>query len=249
MKYRFYSFIVLAFMIIASSVITVKAETDTTEQAAITVTSNNKKTVKTATAKTIKVNKSAKLKKVLKVKKSTFNKLYFKVSNPKVAKISDKGAVTGLKKGKTVITATNRLDNSVYAKITVKVKNRYSKSQLRLLSSLIYSEAGSECYAGKVAVGIVVMNRVKSSKFPNSIKSVIYQRGQFTPAINGSLNRSLSLYDSGRLDSDCITAAKTALNGTKTVIYGGTQYNMKNYLFFSGYVRGCKLVIQNHQFK
>lgn len=55
------------------------------------------------------------------------------------------------------------------------------------MASIINCEAGSEPYQGKVAVGIVVMNRVSSKSFPNSIKGVIYQKGQFSPVRNGSL--------------------------------------------------------------
>lgn len=117
------------------------------------------------------------------------------------------------------------------------------------MSAIIYSEAGVECYAGKQAVGIVIMNRVKSKSFPNSLEGVIYQPSQFGPVRNGSLNRSLSLYDSGKLNKDCIKAAKSTLNGNKTVKYNGKNINMNSYLYFSGYVSGARLQIQGHQFK
>ncbi len=116
----------------------------------------------------------------------------------KVAKVSKKGTVTGLKAGKATITITSKVNGSTYRKIKVTVKNRYNNSDLRMLSSIIYSESGNQVYAGKKAVGIVVMNRVKSSLFPNTVSGVVYQSGQFTPTRNGSLSRSLSLYDSGK---------------------------------------------------
>ena len=74
-------------------------------------------------------------------------------------------------------------------------------ADLRLMSSIINCEAGIEPYQGKLAVGIVVMNRIKSKSFPNTLRGVIYQRGQFSPVRNGSLNRRLSEYDSGRIKS------------------------------------------------
>ena len=54
-----------------------------------------------------------------------------------------------------------------------------------LLASLIFCEAGNQPYEGQVAVGAVVLNRVRSAAYPNSISEVIYQSGQFTPAITG----------------------------------------------------------------
>ncbi len=83
-----------------------------------------------------------------------------------------------------------------------------------LLAALIQCEAGSESYEGQVAVGAVVMNRVRSSAYPNSIHGVIYASGQFTPAMNGKVN---SLYESGRISSSCIQAAQEALSGVSNV--------------------------------
>lgn len=79
-----------------------------------------------------------------------------------------------------------------------------------LLAAIIQCEAGSECYEGKVAVGAVVLNRVRSSRYPNSISGVIYQRGQFGPASNGSLARALS---GGNISNSCKQAAAEALAG------------------------------------
>ena len=78
-------------------------------------------------------------------------------------------------------------------------KKKYSKADLRLMASIINCEAGSEPYQGKVAVGIVVMNRVSSKSFPNSIKGVIYQKGQFSPVRNGSLKKRLKQYDAKQM--------------------------------------------------
>ena len=80
-----------------------------------------------------------------------------------------------------------------------------------LLAAIIQCEAGSECYEGKVAVGAVVLNRMRSSRYPNSISGVIYQRGQFGPARNGSLARVLA---SGNISSSCRQAAADALAGS-----------------------------------
>ena len=79
-----------------------------------------------------------------------------------------------------------------------------------LLAAIIQCEAGSECYEGKVAVGAVVLNRVRSGSYANSISGVIYQSGQFGPASNGSLARVLA---SGNISSSCRQAAADALAG------------------------------------
>ena len=83
-----------------------------------------------------------------------------------------------------------------------------------LLAALIQCEAGSESYEGQVAVGAVVMNRVRSGAYPDSIHGVIYASGQFTPAMTGKLN---SVYESGRIYDSCIRAAEEALAGVSNV--------------------------------
>ena len=63
-----------------------------------------------------------------------------------------------------------------------------SSSDLNLLSRLVYGEARGEPYSGQVAVAAVVLNRVKSSSFPNSISGVIYQKGAFNVVDDGQIN-------------------------------------------------------------
>ena len=89
-----------------------------------------------------------------------------------------------------------------------------SSSDLDLLAGLIYCEAGNQSREGKVAVGAVVMNRVASGSFADSISGVIYQSGQFTPAGSGWLD---SVIASGSIPSDCYEAAQAALNGENPV--------------------------------
>lgn len=85
---------------------------------------------------------------------------------------------------------------------------------LMLLAALIHCEARGESYEGQVAVGAVVMNRVRSSAYPNTIYGVIYASGQFTPAMNGKLDKVL---ESGKINESCIKAAKEALSGVSNV--------------------------------
>ena len=83
-----------------------------------------------------------------------------------------------------------------------------------LLAALIQCEAGSESYEGQVAVGAVVMNRVRSAAYPDSIHGVIYASGQFTPAMSGKVNR---VYESGKIKESCIRAAQEAISGVSNV--------------------------------
>ncbi|MCI9150946.1 MAG: SH3 domain-containing protein [Lachnospiraceae bacterium] len=109
-----------------------------------------------------------------------------------------------------------------------------SYDEVTLLGALIQCEAGSECYEGKVAVGAVVMNRLRGG-WAGSISGVIYQSGQFTPASSGALSRVLS---SG-VSSSCLQAAQEAISGVDNV-GGATSFRR------AGSASG--LVIGNHVF-
>ncbi len=97
-------------------------------------------------------------------------------------------------------------------------KNRGAVSadadEVKLLAALIQCEAGNQPYEGRVAVGAVVMNRVKSGAYPNSIYGVIYASGQFTPALNGTV---ATVYNSGTIADATYQAAQAAINGETTV--------------------------------
>ncbi len=88
-----------------------------------------------------------------------------------------------------------------------------SAGDLELLSTIIYCEAGNQSYEGQLAVGSVILNRVASSSFPNSISGVIYQSGQFSPVASGRFAHALA---SG-LGSRCEAAAREVLNGRRNV--------------------------------
>ena len=104
------------------------------------------------------------------------------------------------------------------AAVTQNASVAASVDEVTLLGAIIQCEAGSECYDGMVAVGAVVMNRVRSGAFPSSIQGVIYQSGQFTPAGSGSLANRIASGVSGT----CIQAAQQALGGYDNT--GGALY-------------------------
>ncbi len=90
----------------------------------------------------------------------------------------------------------------------------FAEGDRYLLANLIYCEAGGEPYAGQVAVGAVVINRVLSSVYPNTVTGVIYQSRQFQPVGSGRLALALS---EGRATASCYQAADEAMSGTTNV--------------------------------
>ncbi len=117
------------------------------------------------------------------------------------------------------------------------IMNMENRDTVLLLAALIQCEAGSEPYEGQVAVGAVVMNRVKSSTFPDTVSDVIYQPGQFTPVGTGKVDR---VYNSGKIYESCIRAAEESLSGVS---------NVGECLYFHRY-DGCSgLIIGHHVFK
>ncbi|HHU73089.1 MAG TPA: cell wall hydrolase [Clostridiales bacterium] len=95
----------------------------------------------------------------------------------------------------------------------------YTKEELKLLACLVHAEAGNQSYEGKLAVANIVLNRVRSKKYPNTIKKVIYQAGQFTVAKSGSLQKQLDNYHNYDSNSQklSIKAAKAALEGANNI--------------------------------
>lgn len=110
----------------------------------------------------------------------------------------------------------------------------------RLLSKLVYAEARGEPYKGQVAVAAVVLNRVSSASFPNTISGVIYQRNAFTCVNNGSINNTP--------DASCIRAALDALNGWDPT--GGCLYYYNPQTAVDDWIltRVTKTVIGRHSF-
>lgn len=127
--------------------------------------------------------------------------------------------------------------------------NKISESDLRYMSAIIWAEAGNQCEAGQQAVGIVVMNRVASETYKDTVYDVINEPYQFSPIKNGSFSKALSRYDSGDMPECVIDAAKYALKGNTTVNYNSQTYDLNGYLYFSRYVSDCRLQIQDHMFK
>ena len=112
-----------------------------------------------------------------------------------------------------------------------------SSSDVDMLAALIYCEAGGEPYEGQLAVGSVVMNRVRSASYPNSIMGVIYQAGQFSPVASG---RFIIVLSQGLATASCRQAAQAAISG---------QSNGGNCLYFRRNTGGISgIVIGNHVF-
>lgn len=115
-----------------------------------------------------------------------------------------------------------------------------NSSDLDLLARCIYGEARGEPYIGKVAVAAVVLNRVRSSSFPNTISGVIYQKGAFTCVSDGQFYLSP--------DADAYRAARDALNGWDPTY--GCLYYYNPVTFVSQWIltRNVRLRIGKHAF-
>lgn len=116
----------------------------------------------------------------------------------------------------------------------------YTDADLKLMAAIIQAEAGGEPYAGQLAVGTVIMNRVMSAKFPNTLSGVIYQPNQFQPVRNGHLALIL---EQGPNES-CTNAAREVLGGYRSGnwLFFMTQY-WADYYGITGYT-----MIGNHAF-
>lgn len=109
-------------------------------------------------------------------------------------------------------------------------------SEVDILAALIQCEAGGEPYEGQVAVGAVVMNRVRCGGYPNSITEVIYASGQFVPASKGRME---SLILNGNIKASCVQAAQEAIAG---------RCNVGDALHFRRAGNKEGLIIGNHVF-
>lgn len=115
-----------------------------------------------------------------------------------------------------------------------------STSDVNILARLVYAESRGEPYTGQVAVASVVLNRVKSSSFPNSVAGVIYQRGAFSVVSDGQINMTPN--------STAKKAAQDAINGWDPS-YGAIYYFNPN-TATSAWIwsRPTTVVIGNHRF-
>lgn len=114
----------------------------------------------------------------------------------------------------------------------------FAEGDRRLLANLIYCEAGGEPYEGQVAVGSVVINRVLSSKYPDTVVGVIYQSGQFSPVASGRLDLALA---TDKATDSCYRAADAAMSGIsnvgncvyfRTPVEGLTGINIGGHVFY-----------------
>lgn len=115
-----------------------------------------------------------------------------------------------------------------------------SSTDLNLLAHVVYGEARGEPYTGQVAVAAVVLNRVKSSSFPNSVAGVIYQSGAFDCVADGQINLSPN--------QNAINAARDALNGWDPTYGCLFYYNPRTATSKWMLSRTVKLNIGNHAF-
>ena len=119
--------------------------------------------------------------------------------------------------------------------------NVSNNDDVSLLARAIFAESESEPYIGKVAVGAVLLNRVESSSFPNTLSGVIYQSSALESVSNGRFNASSH-------NEECIRAAKDALNGWDPTY--GCLYFWNPATATSSWIWSREIVVQygNHVF-
>lgn len=114
----------------------------------------------------------------------------------------------------------------------------FEENDKYLIANMIYCEAGGEPYEGQVAVGAVIINRVRSSVFPNTVTGVLYQRSQFSPVKSGRFALALA---ENRATASCYRAAEEAMSGYsnvgdrigfRTPIPGLTGIRIGGHIFF-----------------
>lgn len=126
---------------------------------------------------------------------------------------------------------TSQLEEAKAAEAAIEAARNADADTIVLLAAILECEAGIS-YEGMIAVGTVIMNRVGSAKFPNTIEGVIYQSGQFSPVRSGKLDEVL---EKGPMDS--------AYKAAKAVLAGERNSKVKKCLFFWASYTGHKGII------
>jgi N-acetylmuramoyl-L-alanine amidase len=121
--------------------------------------------------------------------------------------------------------------------------SKYTEDEIDLLARLVRAEAQTEPFEGKIAVACVVLNRVESSQFPDTIKEVIYQRGQFQPVSNGEIHEPA--------DEESIAAVKEALSDQRNLVPESSLFFYNPDIATSRWLdsRATTVVIGQHVFK
>lgn len=133
---------------------------------------------------------------------------------------------------KALVNGTVKVGNFTYHEISTLARN---STDLQIMAAIIECEAGGEPYEGKIAVGSVIMNRVRSDKFPNTIIEVIHQKSQFTPVKSGRFAIVLAR----GANATCTQVAQEVLNGAHNI--DALFFRMNN-----GLIDGT--IIGNHVF-
>jgi N-acetylmuramoyl-L-alanine amidase len=124
---------------------------------------------------------------------------------------------------------------------SVTTSETYTAAELDLMARLVRAEAQGESFQGKVAVAEVILNRIHSPLFPDTVQEVIYQKGQFSPVSNGAINLPA--------DTDSINAVKEAVNNGTNLDGALFFYNPRTATSRWLDSKPVLLVIGNHEFK
>ncbi|MFO7819222.1 MAG: cell wall hydrolase [Halanaerobacter sp.] len=159
----------------------------------------------------------------------------FRTSIEVVQKLNDLEETNVIRQGDKIKLPINNLTQKEV------ISHTMDEQEFELLARLIHGEARGESYIGQVAVGAVILNRVLSSYFPDNLRSVVHQPGQFSPVANGQINL--------HPNRTAYRAAKAALQGkdpTRGACYFYNPRTAENRLWFKS--REVVVEIGNHVF-
>lgn len=142
--------------------------------------------------------------------------------------------------GKKTLEALGLPSNSLNESASSGAVGKYSSQDVALLARVVYGEARGESYTGQVAVAAVVLNRIKSSSFPNTVSAVVYQPYAFTAVMDGQINYTPN--------QTAYNAAKDAINGWDPTGGALYYYNPKTATSAWIYSRKVTTTIGNHVF-
>lgn len=125
---------------------------------------------------------------------------------------------------------------------TNEIEDSSKEYDLRLMAQLIEAESGNQPFEGKLAVGTVVMNRIQSDKFPDTIKEVVFQKGQFQVVDNGTIYNTPS--------EDSMKAAKEIMDGKRVLASNVLYFYNPKITSLGNWIRKLKVdkVIKDHTF-
>ena len=179
------------------------------------------------TVKSIPVEQTAEIKKAAKEAKAAYDEEQKKIAEEKKRK-EEEARLAAEEAQRAAEAEAQAAAEAEAAAVSASPAQQVAAGDQELLAAIIFCEAGNQPYDGQVAVGAVIMNRVRSGEYPNSVSEVIYQSGQFGPAMTGWLDSVLA---SGGYTDTAMQAAADAIAGSNPIgdclYFGNGDYGIQ----------------------